>query len=173
MILADDDVGEDGLEGEAYDPYEDPVLMADPVAAGLVSPPGDTLVVARPRARRGVGGGWVALLLLGAAGAAAFGAVSALTDGSAWGAILNVAAALLCLVGALVERGMRGLPVGTAAMRIGHYARLAIVVAVLVAVVRYGAEDEGGLDAIAWHVPTAIFAAAVFVQWWRDPQRMS
>ena len=90
MILADDDVGEDGLDGEAYDPYEDPVLMADPVAAGLVSPPGDT-----------------------------------------------------------------------------------VVVAVLVAVVRYGAEDEGGLDTIAWHVPTAIFAAAVFVQWWRDPQRMS
>src|SRR5215207_2896185 len=129
MLVADDDVGE---EGEAYDPYDDPVLMADPVAAGLESPPGDVVVATRTRRRRGVGVGWVSLLLLVAAGVAVFGTISALADGSAWGVILNLTGALLCVVGALVERGVHGVgPVGTGAMRLGHYARLAIVVAVL------------------------------------------
>lgn len=171
-MIVDDDVG-DGLEDEAYDPYTDPMGMAGTVPADPAAGAGNVAVVGRRR-RRGVGGGWVSLLLVGAAGVAAVGAFSALAVGSPWGVIVNVVAALLCVVGALVERGVTGArPVGTPAMRIGHYARLALVVVVLVAVVRYGAQEEGGLDAVGWHVPAAILAAAVFVQWWRDPQRMS
>jgi hypothetical protein len=174
MIYADDDVGEVELEDDLYDSDDDAGALAGPAAVGLAPGPVDMPgAVGRVRWTR-AGDGWVTLLLLAGAGVATFGILSALGDGSAWGVILNGVAAMLCVVGAVVERAVHAVgPVGTRGMRVGHYARLAIVVALLFAVVRFGAQEEGGLDAVAWHVPTALFALAVVVQWWRDPQRMT
>lgn len=173
MIYADDGVGEVELEDDLYAPYDDPVGLADPAAVGLAPGPVD-MPGAAPARRTHAGDGWVTLVLLAGAGVAAFGILSALADGSAWGVILNGVAAMLCVVGAVVERSVHAVgAVGTRGMRVGHYARLAIVVALLFAVVRFGAQEEGGFDAVAWHLPTALFALAVVVQWWRDPQRMT
>ena len=33
-MIVDDDVAEGGLDYAAYDPYDDPIALADPVAAG-------------------------------------------------------------------------------------------------------------------------------------------